>query len=64
VDITGNNPEGNRKLIKVGRRTIPYLVVYSPAQKEVFGSDAYTAEQIIQAIDGSPRAHLQESVKP
>ena len=50
VDITGNNPAGNEKLVEVGRRTIPYLVVYSPGRKQVFGSDAYTVEQITNAI--------------
>ncbi len=51
VDITGNNVEGNRKLLEVGRRTIPYLVVYSRTGKEVFASDAYTVEQLTQALE-------------
>jgi thiol:disulfide interchange protein len=51
VDITGNNPDGNQKLIEVGRRTIPYLVVYSTDGKAVFSSDAYTIEQVLQAVD-------------
>jgi len=50
VDITGKNAAGNQELVEVGRRTIPYLVVYSPAGKEVFSSDAYTVEQLISAI--------------
>ena len=50
VDLTGNNLAGNRKLIEAGRRTIPYLVVYSPDGNEVFASDAYTVDQIIGAI--------------
>lgn len=50
VDITGNNVEGNRKLVEVGRRTIPYLVVYAPDGKEIFASDAYTVEQLAEAI--------------
>jgi thiol:disulfide interchange protein DsbD len=50
VDITGNNSEGNQKLVEVGRRTIPYLVVYSPEGKQVFASDAYTVDQVLKAL--------------
>ncbi len=51
IDLTGNNQEGNRKLIDVGRRTIPYLVVYSPDGKPLFASDAYTVDQLLKAIE-------------
>ena len=51
VDLTGNNPAGNRKLIEAGRRTIPYLVIYSPDGNEIFASDAYTADQVLGAIN-------------
>ena len=50
VDITGNNVEGNQKLVEVGRRTIPYLIVYSPTGKQVFASDAYTVDQLAAAV--------------
>jgi thiol:disulfide interchange protein len=50
VDITGNNPVGNQKLVEVGRRTIPYLVIYSPSGEMIFESDAYTVEQVSTAI--------------
>jgi thiol:disulfide interchange protein DsbD len=50
VDLTGNNLAGNRKLIEAGRRTIPYLVIYSPDGNEIFASDAYTVDQIVGAI--------------
>jgi hypothetical protein len=50
VDITGNNRQGNQKLLEVGRRTIPYLVVYSPDGKQVFASDAYTVDQVLKAL--------------
>jgi thiol:disulfide interchange protein DsbD len=50
VDITGNNPAGDQKLVEVGRRTIPYLVVYSPQGNEVFTSDAYTVDQLSDEI--------------
>jgi len=51
VDITGKNPAGDSKLVEVGRRTIPYLVVYSRSGKEVFSSDAYSVEQLLDVID-------------
>jgi glutaredoxin len=50
VDLTGNNTEGNQKLIEVGRRTIPYLVVYSRDGQQIFASDAYTVEQLTGAL--------------
>jgi len=55
VDITGNNPAGDRKLVEVGRRTIPYLVVYSRFGQEVFSSDAYSVEQVTDAIESVVR---------
>jgi len=64
VDITGNNPVGNEKLIEVGRRTIPYLLIYSPDGKQVFGSDAYTVEQIIEAITRQLRTLTNGPVAP
>jgi len=51
VDITGNNPAGDRKLLEVGRRSIPYLVVYSRTGEEVFSSDAYSVEQLVDSIE-------------
>jgi len=51
VDLTGNNPVGNRRLLDAGRRTIPLLVVYAPDGSEVFKSDAYTAGQVLQAVE-------------
>lgn len=51
VDITGNNPDGNQKLIDSGRRTIPYLVVYASDGKAIFSSDAYTVDQVLDAIE-------------
>ena len=50
IDLTGNNTVGNQKLIDVGRRTIPYLVVYGADGKEIFASDAYTVEQLTEAL--------------
>jgi thiol:disulfide interchange protein DsbD len=50
VDITGNNPAGKAKLKEVGTLTIPLLVIYSPAAKQVFKSDFYTADQIYKAV--------------
>jgi thiol:disulfide interchange protein DsbD len=50
VDLTGNNPAGNAKLIDVGSRTIPLLIVLAPDGTEVFKSDAYTIGQVLEAI--------------
>ncbi|MGA9262779.1 MAG: cytochrome c biogenesis protein CcdA [Desulfobacterales bacterium] len=60
VDITGNNPQGKTKLQEIGHLTIPLLVVYSPAGREVFRSDFYTVAQILAAVEKA-RA---ESVAP
>ncbi len=51
VDITGNNEAGNEALRSAGRTTIPLLVVYAADGTEVFKSDAYTASQVIEAIE-------------
>jgi thiol:disulfide interchange protein DsbD len=53
VDITGKNPAGAEKLVEVGRRSIPYLIIYSPDGKKIFSSDAYTVDQIIKAVEGA-----------
>jgi thiol:disulfide interchange protein len=50
VDITGNNPQGKAKLRDAGRLTIPLLVVYTPGGDEVFKSDFYTADQVLEAV--------------
>lgn len=55
VDITGNNPAGTAKLKEVGRLTIPLLVVWTPEGKEVFKSDFYTVDQVIQAVHRAKR---------
>jgi thiol:disulfide interchange protein DsbD len=51
VDITGNNPAGKTKLKEVGNLTIPLLVVFSPNGNQVFKSDFYTVEQVLNAIN-------------
>lgn len=51
VDITGNNPSGNQKLVELGRRTIPYLVIYAQDGEQIFSSDAYTVDQVTAAIE-------------
>ena len=50
VDITGNNPTGKAKLREVGNLTIPLLIIYSPAGKQIFKSDFYTVDQLYDAI--------------
>lgn len=50
VDLTGSNPDGSAQLQAAGRVAIPLLVVYAPDGSEVFKSDAYTAQQVIDAV--------------
>jgi thiol:disulfide interchange protein DsbD len=50
VDITGDNPAGKAKLKEVGVLTIPLLVIFSPTGEQVFKSDFYTVEQVIEAV--------------
>ena len=50
VDITGNNPAAKARLKHIGHLTIPLLVVHSPGGEEVFRSDFYTVEQVMQAV--------------
>jgi len=50
ADITGNNPAGTAKLAELGRVTIPLLVVYAPNGVEVLKSEAYTRQQVVEAV--------------
>jgi thiol:disulfide interchange protein len=51
VDLTGNNPAGDQKLVEAGSRTIPYLTIVAADGKQVFASDAYTVEQLVNALE-------------
>jgi thiol:disulfide interchange protein DsbD len=53
VDITGNNPAGKAKLKEVGNLTIPLIVIFSPNGTQVFKSDFYTVEQVLDAVAGA-----------
>jgi thiol:disulfide interchange protein DsbD len=50
VDLTGGNVAGNAMLKKVGRLTIPLLVIFSPDGSEVFKGDFYTVQQVLDAV--------------
>lgn len=50
VDITGNNPDGNARLKAADRVTIPLLMVFAPDGREVFKSEAYGPQQVLDAI--------------
>jgi thiol:disulfide interchange protein DsbD len=50
VDLTGNNPEGRKKLQEAGSLTIPLLIVYRADGWAVFRSDFYTADQVVQVV--------------
>ena len=54
VDITGNNPEGNRLLREMGRRSIPLLVIYGPDDQQLLKSEAYTEGQVLDALERPP----------
>jgi thiol:disulfide interchange protein len=49
VDITSYEP-AQRKLDEVGSKTIPLLIVYDTAGQEIFRSDAYTPQQVLDAL--------------
>jgi thiol:disulfide interchange protein len=52
VDLTSKkNNEGNRKLRESGRITIPWLVVFRRDGSVQWSSEAYTAEQVVEAIN-------------
>jgi thiol:disulfide interchange protein DsbD len=51
VDITGRNKAGRNKLQEIGHLTIPLMVIYSPAGKELFRSDFYTVDQIVNTVN-------------
>lgn len=59
IDLTGNNPLGNEKLLELGRRTIPFLAVYSPKGELIFSSDAYTIDQILKAVERAVSSSTQ-----
>ena len=50
VDITGRNKAGRNKLQEIGHLTIPLMVIYSPSGIEIFRSDFYTADQIVNTV--------------
>jgi thiol:disulfide interchange protein DsbD len=50
VDLTGNNTPGNALLKAVNRVTIPLLVVFDPTGSEVYKSDYYTVEALMDAV--------------
>jgi thiol:disulfide interchange protein DsbD len=53
ADITGKNAPGTAKLAELGRVTIPLLVVYAADGTEVLKSEAYTAQQVIDAVSAA-----------
>lgn len=47
---TGVNELAQAKLTSIGRSSIPYLVVIAPSGEVVFESDAYTRQQVVDAV--------------
>lgn len=64
VDISSSeNVEGAAKLAELGRVAIPLLVVFSPSGEQVFESDFYTIDQVVNAIEqASPGRGIRQSV--
>lgn len=51
VDITSrSNRDGYEMLARVGRVTIPLLVVFAPDGTEMFKSDAYSVAEVLDAV--------------
>ncbi|MBC24601.1 MAG: hypothetical protein CMJ32_11910 [Phycisphaerae bacterium] len=50
IDLTGSNPEGRKMLEEVQRLTIPLLVIFDREGQVIFKSDAYTKQQVIDAL--------------
>ncbi|MEE8143507.1 MAG: cytochrome c biogenesis protein CcdA, partial [Planctomycetota bacterium] len=61
VDITGNNPDGKAQLKDAGRLTIPLLVIYSHEGEEIFKSDFYTVEQVLDAVKQARKSQQASS---
>lgn len=57
VDLTGNNDAGNDKLREVDGIAIPLLVVFDKNGKIVFKSDAYTADEVVKAVNSALASH-------
>ncbi len=50
IDLTRDNPQGKAMLKEVGRVAIPLLAVFGPGLPEPFLSDAYTPDQVVDAL--------------
>lgn len=50
VDLTGNNPEGDQALRDLGRTGIPTLAIYGPGLEQPWVANAYTIDQVVNAI--------------
>ena len=51
VDLTSeSNTPGRAMLDRVGRVTIPALIVFAPSGEQTFNGDFYTADQVLSAV--------------
>lgn len=61
ADLTSRKDPGWAMLYGLGERGIPLLAVFAPGQEEpTFKSNAYTAEQVIEAVSQARLAQLAE----
>ena len=50
VDLTGNNPDCDKALKDLGRTGIPTLAIYGPGMDTPWVANAYTIDQVVEAI--------------
>ncbi|MFG0244680.1 MAG: thioredoxin family protein [Phycisphaerales bacterium JB052] len=50
VDLTGSNPDGDQALKDLGRTGIPTLAIYGPGLETPWVANAYTIDQVVEAI--------------
>lgn len=55
VDFTGDNPEGQAKLSELNWVGIPLLAIYRPGVNAPAKYDYYTPENVLNAINGTPK---------
>jgi thiol:disulfide interchange protein DsbD len=56
ADLTGTNLPARELMASLDRVSIPYLVVYAPNGKVAFTSDAYTQQQVIDAVRAAQKS--------
>lgn len=58
VDLTSTEAPGWRMLRDLGRTGIPLLVIYTPGVDEPWQANAYTPQQVMEALDAARATRL------